>query len=355
MAIYEGPKLLYGLSVATLLVSPDPFSPADFATLNATAGRLAFTPVLTTTTAVDRVFADLAAPGGPGPAVRAFRANISPPTDNRPFFFQMANFDTLFTASGRSNDLVFQPVLVLVLLALTVLGLAAGCIVVPLLLTTRRSAHRGMAPFYTYFASIGLGFLLVEVSQLQRLSIFLGHPTYGLTVVLFSVLLFSGMGSMLTERFVRADRPMSLVAPLAVLLGAVVAFGFIAPNVLSHMESATTPVRIATAIALLAPLSLVMGMPFAIGMRVAATRPGAPTAFLWGINGATSVCASVFGLVIALFFGISAAFWTGGVAYALAGAAMAAIALRRGPSSDVIDEVPVPEREAHATPAGVPG
>jgi MFS family permease len=354
MAIYEGPKLAYGLSVATLLVSPDPFTPADFATLNATAGRLAFTPVLTTTTAIDRVFADLAAPGGPGPAVRAFRANISPPTDNRPFFFQMANFDTLFSKSGRSNDLVFQPVLVLVLLAITVLGLAAVCILLPLLLTTRRSAHKGMAPFYTYFAGIGLGFLLVEVSQLQRLSIFLGHPTYGLTVVLFSVLLFSGMGSMLTERFVRADRPVSLLAPFVVLLGAVVTFGLVTPHVLAHMESSTTPVRIATAIGLLAPLSLVMGMPFAIGMRVAATRPGAPTAFMWGINGATSVCASVFGLVIALFFGIAAAFWTGGVAYALAGAAMAAIALRRRPPTGVI-EVQVPERKAHEAPAGVPG
>ena len=60
-----------------------------------------------------------------------------------------------------------------------------------------------MFPFYTYFAGIGLGFLLIEISQLQRLSIFLGHPTYALTVVLFSVLLSSGIGSMLSERFAR--------------------------------------------------------------------------------------------------------------------------------------------------------
>jgi hypothetical protein len=354
MVIYEGPELSFGLSVATLLVSPAPFSRADIAALNAAAGRLAFTPVLTPETAVDRVFADLAAPGGPGPAVRAFDANISPPTDNRPFFFQMANLRTLLDANGRSNDLVFQPVVVLALLALTVLFLAAACILIPLLLTTRRSAHHGMAPFYTYFAGIGLGFLLVEVSQLQRLSIFLGHPTYGLTVVLFSVLLFSGIGSMLTERFVRADRPVSLLAPLAVLLGGIVVFGFVIPPVLEQMESATTPVRIATAIGLLAPLSLLMGMPFAIGMRVAATRPGASTAFMWGINGATSVCASVFGLVIALFFGISAAFWTGGVAYALAGAAMAVVTLRRRAPRDIA-EVRLPDREAHEAPAGVPG
>ena len=100
--------------------------------------------------------------------------------------------------------------------------------------------------------------------------------------------------------------------------------------------------------------SIVLHVNPAARAEFAATRPGAPTAFMWGINGATSVCASVFGLVIALFFGIAAAFWTGGVAYALAGAAMATIALRRRPPTEVT-EVRVPEREAHGAPAGVPG
>jgi hypothetical protein len=77
-------------------------------------------------------------------------------------------------------------------------------------------------------------------------------------------------------------------------------------------------VRIFVAVCLLAPLGLVMGMPFAIGMRAASQRPGAPTAFLWGINGAMSVCASVLAVVIALFFGISTAYWAGFLAYGLA-------------------------------------
>jgi hypothetical protein len=204
------------------------------------------------------------------------------------------------------------------MLALTVLGLTALCIVVPLLLTTRRSAHRGMLPFYAYFSGIGLGFLLIEISQLQRLSIYLGHPTYALTVVLFSVLLFSGIGSMLTERIVDPARPRSMVVPLVVLMGVVLLFGFATPAVISATDSATTTVRILVAVGLLMPLGLVMGMPFAIGMRTAAQRPGAPTAFLWGINGAMSVCASVLAVVVALFFGISTAYWAGFLAYGLA-------------------------------------
>jgi hypothetical protein len=102
----------------------------------------------------------------------------------------------------------------------------------------------------------------------------------------------------------------------------VIVAGFATPAVLRALDGATTPVRIATAVALLAPLAVVMGMPFALGMRAAATVPGAPTAFLWGINGAASVCASVLGVVIALFFGISTAFWAGALAYGLAFASM---------------------------------
>jgi hypothetical protein len=129
-----------------------------------------------------------------------------------------------------------------------------------------------------------------------------------------------------------------MVAPLVLLLAAVAAFGILTPAIVHSMDNATTPVRIAAAIGLLAPLSFLMGMPFAIGMRAASSRPNAPTAFLWGINGATSVCASVFGMVIALFFGITAAFWCGFVAYAMATASMAVIARSRPGRTVVPDE-----------------
>ena len=148
----------------------------------------------------------------------------------------------------------------------------------------------------------------------------------------------------LTERFVRLDRPVSLVAPLLVLLAVVVTFGFVTPAVIHRFDGATTPMRIAIAIALLMPLGLVMGMPFAIGMRSAASRPNAPTAFLWGINGATSVCASVFGVVIALFFGISRSYWAGCLAYVLAAASMIVIT-RRARAGAPVPEAAAPEEE----------
>ena len=93
-----------------------------------------------------------------------------------------------------------------------------------------------------------------------------------------------------------------------------------------------------------------MGMPFAVGMRAAASVPGAPTAFLWGINGAASVCASVLGVVIALFFGISAAFWSGAVVYGLALASMVVITARSAPAASL--ETGEPRPSALVTASG---
>ena len=344
-----------GANVATVLVDPwRAFSRQDVATLKAVSSRLGFEPLLTPTHAADRHFAELAAPEGPAAGVREFKEDISPPTDNRPFFFQTANLGTLLHGAGFSSDQSMRPVLVLGLLALAVLGLSFCIIVLPLLLTTERRAHRGMFPFYMYFAGIGFGFLFIELSQLQRLTIFLGQPTYALTVVLFSLLVFSGIGSMASERLAGSGRRSWMLAPLTVLLVVIAAFGIVTPSVLASVAGATTPARIATAMAILMPLGLLMGMPFPIGMRVASARPGAPTAFLWGINGATSVCASVFGVVIALFFGISMSYWTGLVAYVIAAVSLVAVLRRarvaiepvRASEPEVADRRRVPGRPA---------
>jgi hypothetical protein len=319
--VYHSP-LEKGFTVATVLVSPKPFTAADIARMSKVTGDLQFPAVLTPDTAIGPEWAGLVEPGGPDRGLEAFDEDIAPPTDNRPFFFQMANFDNLVEGKGLDDPRVTRPVKVLGLLALAVLVLTLLFIGVPLLVTTRRDAHRGMAPFYVYFAAIGLGFLLVEFSQVLRLSVFLGHPIYALTIVLFSVLVFSGVGSMVSERIVRLDRSGTLLGPLAALLAVLAVFGSATVLITDAAASATTPVRIVVAVALLMPIGLVMGMPLAIGMRLAATHPNAPTSFLWGINGAMSVCASVFGMAIALFFGIAAAFWTGWVAYAIAAGAM---------------------------------
>lgn len=328
IAIYRVPTG-YGVDLASVLVSPDPLTPADLAGLDAQAAANGFTPVLTPTVSTDPTIEALVAPGGPSPALDRVAADISPPTDNRPFFFQMADLDTFRNGDIWRDDFITRPVLVLAMLAVTVLGLAAICIALPLVLGRRQpqdpADRRRARPFFTYFGGIGFGFLLLEVAQLQRLSSFLGHPTYGLAVVLFSILVFSGIGSLVAEQILRVDSRASRLLPLVVLLVVVTVSGLCTVPILHTFDGATTPMRVAVAVALLAPMATMMGMPFGIGMRMATDTPKVPTAYLWGVNGATSVSASVLGVAIALFSGISTAFWCGAAAYVVALASMVVI------------------------------
>ena len=102
------------------------------------------------------------------------------------------------------------------------------------------------------------------------------------------------------------------------LVAVLVIFGAVTSRVAGSVEGSTTPVRIAVAIGLLFPPGFLMGMAFPLGMKVAAADAPHLTPWLWGINGATSVLASVLSVVIALTWSISTAFWTGVACYVIA-------------------------------------
>ncbi len=312
----------YGpIGTATILVSRTPFSAGDLATLEDVAHRMRFDLVVGPRTAVDPTFARLASGQDLEAFTRTFPLKIAPPTDNSPFFFNMIRLRDVFRFSPWTQGTeVFnaQPVMILVVLLIVVFALTLACIVVPLRLTTRKDPLRGTLPLFVFFASIGVGFMMVEISQMQRLIIFLGHPTYGLSVVLFALLVSSGVGSWVT-RTARLERSTgAAIAWLGVLLGALVVFGAVTPHAAVAFRGAPTAIRILVAVSILFPLGVCMGMAFPLGMKLASGTVEAVTPWLWGINGATSVCASVLAVTIAMSTGIATSFWTGVGCYAVA-------------------------------------
>lgn len=319
------------VGVGTILVSRQPFSDEDLHRLEKTVQNLEFDCVLTPRLSVDSTFAILLSDNN-----EAFAAtlpiNVTAPTDDSPFFFHMLRFQDIFSwETWEQGSLQFnmQAVFILAALFAIVLVLTLLCIIVPLFLTTDRASLRGAAPLFIFFASIGFGFMLIEISQMQRLIIFLGHPTYSLSVVLFSLLLSSGLGSYLTRTIRAADAPKEAFLRLSVLLCILVVFGVLTPHAVNVFQDATTPVRILVATTVLFLLGFFMGMAFPLGMKLSSARSLSLTPWFWGINGATSVCSSVLAVVIALNFGISAAFWTGFLFYSLALAAVMFL-LKRG-------------------------
>ena len=308
--------------VGTILVSPDRFSPRDVERFEEVCMRLKFDVVLTPRVAADDTFARLASGKDLQAFTRTLPINITPPTDDSPFFFHMLWLRDIFNKDARyQGQMTFnmKAVAVLGLLLAAVVILTLLCIVLPLLLTTRRGVLKGSLPLFFYFSGIGMGFMLIEISQMQRLNVFLGHPVYGLSVVLFALLLSSSAGSALTQKIRNGGG--TATACLLLLLGALALFGWLTPGAIRWFHASVTGLRIAVAVGVLFPLGLFMGMAFPLGMRFASGRSPALTPWLFGINGATSVCASVLAVVIALTTSISATFWTGLACY---GAAFAA-------------------------------
>jgi spermidine synthase len=311
--------------VGTLLVSRDPLSAQDLDTLEAVAARLKFDVVYSPRHTADAIFAAIADRERLQAAVAAHPLDISAPTDDSPFFFHMLRLRDVFDVSRwRDQGIVafnLKAVGLLGVLLVTVFTLTLLCIIVPLLRTRRTVDLTGAAPHLLFFGVIGLGFMLVEISQMQRLTIFLGHPVYALSVVLFSLLLSSGAGSLATSR--APDTIAAATSRIALTVGVLVTFGAVTPAVAQHFEAASNATRILASIGLLLPIGFCMGMAFPLGMRIALRRSPQLAPWLWGINGAASVCASVLAVVIAIGAGISAAFWTGTACYAVALAAVA--------------------------------
>jgi hypothetical protein len=194
-----------------MLLSRVPLSPHDLYVRESVASTLKFEIVQSPRFSADDTFAAIASGDGLKDAVAKHALNISPPTDDTPFFFHMLRLRDVFnTARWHDQGIVrfnMTAVGVLGVLMLTVAVLTTACIVVPLLLSVVGAGFRQPGEFAPHgvFRRDRFGFMLVEISQVQRLTIFLGHPVYSLSVVLFSLLLSSGLGSLSTASLAADD------------------------------------------------------------------------------------------------------------------------------------------------------
>ena len=249
---------------------------------------------------------------GPG-AVEARGLLMTPPTDDRPFFFQslpvFGKFDLPFARQCGVNaeSVAALQILMLVLGVLTVLLFFAP-FVLARWLPRRPGFWRGSG----YFAAIGLSFMLIEIPWLQRFVLYLGHPSIAATVVIGALLLGAGAGALRSERtgLLRAQRHWPLV-PL------VLAAGNAGMTILFETTlGAAEGVRVVIAVVVLLPVGFLLGHFFPLGML----RFGDDhKAWFWAINGACGVLAGVCSLALAMALGFSAVAWIGVGGYVVAG------------------------------------
>ena len=261
--------------------------------------------------------------------------DISPVRDDRPFYFHLFRWSQtpeILRSLGRT----FQPFggagFLIVLGSLVVAVAAAGAfIVLPLLfrrdVSNGDGSHAGSVgrlwPF-VYFAGLGLGFLWVEIPLLQRFILYLDQPTYAFATVLFGVLVWSGVGSLASDRIRVSMAPAVLaVAALSILY----AFGL--PLLIDATLGLPLVGRLALSVALLAPLGAAMGVPFPRAIRMLGGHAPALVPWAWAVNGSTSVVSAILATVLALSFGFTWVMLGGAAAY-LASASAAHVWQRRG-------------------------
>jgi hypothetical protein len=157
--------------------------------------------------------------------------------------------------------------------------------------------------------------MFVEISLLQRFSLFLGHPVYSLCVALFAMILSTGLGSLVSEKL-RLRTQTHLVVWAALLTLYLWFLPQWLPGILAALESSAILVRGAVAVAIIMPAGLLMGFGFPTGMRMVQQQNPKPAPWFWGINGAAGVLGSILAVAVGITFGISASLHCGALCYA---------------------------------------
>lgn len=309
------------VGLGTMIAKRQPITDAELARVQDAATANKWEVVVSPKSSPDHPLAKLLDAGAYSDVVADAKEELRPPTDDRPFFFYFKKLPDLFKPTSEMKD---PGLWILISLGLVV-TLAVAFVVAPLVIHRMRTRGTELAPRGTqlptlgYFGLVGFAFMTIEIALLQRFTLFLGHPSYSLLVILFSLLLSTAIGSQLTTRFSVA-RLGRIMMVSGVVLAVLALFGaFALAGALRAMIGLALPLRIVITAIIVAPSGVAMGMmiPSAVRVLSAANSPLVPWG--WGVNGATSVFGTVIATVIAIYGGFTATFTVGALAYLGAG------------------------------------
>jgi hypothetical protein len=312
--------------LSTLIVGRAPLSAEDVSTLDTEVRRLGYqTVVAPGRVSADPVFDRILHARTVDELVRIGRAtplNLAPTWDDNPFFFnqlRLADPTSMMRAILSARG-VMQGNLTasLTLLTLVMVSLVAVVLVViaPARSSARNADRRTLLWSSAYFLMIGIAFMFVEITLIQRMSLFLGHPIYGLAIVLFGLILATGIGSLLSARAVPLSVPALVGWPL--LLAAYLALlPLWLGGVLDQAETGSLASRAAVCLAVMAAAGLLMGFMFPVGMRLCNRIDTRVTPWLWAVNGAAGVLATGSAVLVGIESSLNSALWIGAFVYAL--------------------------------------
>ena len=229
--------------------------------------------------------------------------NIRPATDNRPYFSQFLRWRSIPDLAGlygaRTFPFLEAGYLLVLLTLLQVVIIAVILIMLPLHFLRREGGCR--VSVLLYFSGLGIGYMFVEIVLIQRFLLYFGNPIYAAAAVISCMLVCSGIGSLLSARWIRKRVHALTVFTLIILL--ILLHSLLLTPVLQSTIALPPAAKIIFSLLLIAPAALVMGMPFPLGIRLLTGTADQEIPWAWGINGCLSVVSAVLAAVVAVELG----------------------------------------------------
>lgn len=246
--------------------------------------------------------------------------DVSPVSDDRPFFFytvQPRDIWNFLEGPGVAADSKINRAVPLLFgsVATSLVATAVILALPPLLLGARLPAEKGVRAFLLYFICIGAGYILIQVALIQKFVLFLGHPTYALTVIIFSMLISSGLGSFFSKRILPAAERNRMAWVLAGVAAAVAILAFAAAPVSEFGVGWPLAVKIVVTVGLIAPVGFLMGLPFPTGLSRLEWRYPKAVRWAWSLNAAASVLGSAGAIFLGIYLGLRLTLLIGGAMY----------------------------------------
>ncbi len=250
--------------------------------------------------------------------------DLSPSTDDRPFFgqtFKMSRMRETYETAGAKWGILIEGGYLLPIVFIQSLFASFLLIMTPLLLSKERSAPlTTLLPTSIYFAAIGVGFMFLEITIMQKLVPALGEPVYAISTVLFSILISTGLGSYISGRYrLIRENVLRLIIFLPILI---LVYGWGIGWVVEAISHPPMLIRFVLTFLFLLPLGLMMGIPFPTGMTLLGERHKGMIPWAWCVNGSFSVVSSVLAMMIALVSGYSTVLLLAAFSYTIAWAAL---------------------------------
>ena len=319
----------------TILVARNPFSSVDIERLQNAAASAKMQIIYLPGTKESSPFRDLLLSRDPEQFYDHYEFDVRPVTDDHPFFFYTVQLRDLwqfvFHASRASEDYKVNSALP-VLFGSVAISIVATFIILalpPLLLGHRLPHGKDSITALLFFLFIGAGYILIQVALIQKFVLFLGHPTYALTVIIFSMLASSGLGSFASKRLLHG-RMQSLWLAMALIVGAIFVLAAVITPITEGGVALPFSVKVLISVALIAPVGFLMGMPFPTGLATLETIMPATVRWAWAVNAASSVLGSAAAMFLAIYIGLKLTLMVGGLCYAAAWISAARSSLSRG-------------------------